>query len=153
MDLVDKEDDVIACSVVAVGFLHLLDDALQSVFKFTLIHRTGYQCAHIERIDLFLLQVLGHVAAHDTLCQAFGDGGLACTRLSNQHGVVLGSTTQDLQHTSDLLVTAYHGVKLALSSQLAQVLGILVQRLLTLLLGVRIIHVCCHSSIYFNVLF
>ena len=148
VDLVDEEDDVVAGGIVAVGFLHLLDDALQSVLELALVHCTGYQCAHVERVDLLLLQVLGYVTAHDTLCQALRNGGLACTRLADQYGVVLGPSTQDLQHTSDFLVTTNHGVELSLSGELTQVLGILVQCLLTLLLGVWIIHVCCHSSIY-----
>ena len=61
VDLVDKEDDL------PVGLGHLVHYGLESLFELALVLRTSDQCAHVEREDLFALQVLGHVAAHDAV--------------------------------------------------------------------------------------
>ena len=76
VDFVDEEDDV------ALGVCHLFDDALETLLKLALVFGTGHQRAHVEREELFVLQVLGHVAAHDTLGQSLHDGGLARSRLT-----------------------------------------------------------------------
>ena len=83
--LIDEEDDA------AVGLHHLIDDALEPLFKLAFVLGAGNELAHVERIDLLVAQVLGHVAAYDSLRQAFHDGGLAGARLADEHGVVLGS--------------------------------------------------------------
>ena len=83
VNLVDKEDDA------PFGLRHLVDDALQSLLELTLILRTSYQRAHIERIELLVLQVLWHIATDDTPCETFHDSGLTRTRLTDQDRVVL----------------------------------------------------------------
>ena len=83
MNLVDEEDDF------AFGLRHLLHNTLQSLLELTLVLRTGQQCTHVEREELLVLQVLRHVAAHDSLGETFHDGGLTRTRLTYQDRVVL----------------------------------------------------------------
>ena len=123
MDLVDEEDDA------TLGLRHLVDDRLQTLLELTLILRTSDQRTHIERVELLVLQVLRHVATNDTACQSFDDGGLTRTRLTNQNRVVLRTTRQDLQHATNLVVTSDDRVELTLTSQVDQILGILLQRL------------------------
>ena len=74
-------------------------------------------------------QALGHVALDDTEGQAFHDGRLAHPGLTDEHGVVLGTTGQDAHHTADLGITADDRVHLALTGGFHQVTGVLAQGL------------------------
>ena len=83
VDLVDEKDDA------PIGGSHLVDNALQALFKLTLVLRTCHQGAHVEREELLVLQVLRYVTTHNTLGQSLDDGGLTRTGLTNQDWVVL----------------------------------------------------------------
>ena len=76
VNLVDEQDNLALC----LG--NLVDNRLEAFLKLALVLGTGNQGTHVERVDLFLLQVLGHVAAHDALRQSLDDGGLACAGLT-----------------------------------------------------------------------
>ena len=69
-----------------------------------------------------------HVAAHDALREALGDGGLADAGLADEAGVVLRPAAQDLDRPLDLVVAPDHGVQLARAGQLRQVATVLVER-------------------------
>ena len=71
VDLVDEEDD----ASIALG--HLVDDTLETLLKFTFVFGASHKCTHVEAVELLVLEVLGHVASHDTFGQSFHDGGLA----------------------------------------------------------------------------
>ena len=129
--LVDKEDDV------ALALLHLVDDRLESFLKLTLVLGSSHQGTHVERIDLLVLEVLGHVASQDTVGQTLYNGGLTRTRLTNQDRVVLGPSAQDLQHATYLFVTSNHGVQFATTSCFAEVDGIFLQRLVGIFARLR----------------
>ena len=126
---------------MASRLLHFFDYALQSLLELALVHRAGDERAHVERVDLLLLEVLGHVAAHDALRQAFDDGRLARAGFADQDGVVLGSSAQYLQHAAYLLVASDDGVELAFACPLAEVLCVLVERTFLLLVVVGLIGV------------
>ena len=132
VDLVDEQQDV---AVAGHDFLH---DGLQTLLEFTLVLRTRDQGTHVERVDHLRLQVLGHVAVDDPVCDTLGDGGLADTRLTHEDRVVLGTPREDLQHAADLLVTADHRVELARTGLFVEVDGILAQRIELLLGGLGI---------------
>ena len=72
---------------------------------------------------------LGHVAGDDPLREPLGDRGLADARLADQHRVVLRAAREDLDHATDLLVAADHGIELALLGGLGQVAAELRERL------------------------
>ena len=132
MDFVDEKNDF------AVAALHFVHDGFQAFFKFTLILCSRNQGAHVERVNLFGAQVLGHVAAHDAVSETLGDGGLSHTRLTDQTGVVLGAAAENLEHAAYLLVSADHGVELARAGAFVEIDGILRQgvvRLLRILIG------------------
>ena len=76
---------------------------------------------------MLVLQVLGHIATDNTTCKAFDDGGLTRTGFANQDRIVLGTTTQDLEQTTNLVITANDGVELTLAGKVDEVLGILLQ--------------------------
>src|SRR4051812_6904038 len=79
--LVDEENDV-----AALG--DLLHHLLQALLELSAVLRTGDQRRQVERVDLLVLEQLGHLAARDPLGEALDDGGLADARLADQHGVV-----------------------------------------------------------------
>lgn len=55
----------------------------------------------------------------------FADAGF-----SDQHGIVLRPSRQNLDHTPDLLVAPDHGVQFSLAGELGQISAILLQRLI-----------------------
>ena len=123
MDLVDEEDDA------ALGLRYLVDDALQALLKLTFVFRTSHQGSHIERVELFVLQVLRHIATNDTSCETFDDGGLTSTRLTYKDRIVLSTTGEDLQQTTDLIITSDNGVELTLTGKVNEILGVFLQAL------------------------
>ena len=83
--------------------------------------------AHVECHDALALQALGHVSAHDPLCEPFDNRRFADTWRANQHGVVLSAPGKDLNDPSNLVVTADDRVQLALASERRQIPPILLE--------------------------
>src|SRR6185436_1371041 len=50
---------------------------------FAPVLRAGDQGTHVHRNDSLVLQTFGHVAADDSQCQTFDDGGLADARFAD----------------------------------------------------------------------
>ena len=130
--LVDEQDNT------PIGFRHLVDDALQALLELTLVLGTSYQGTHVKRVELLVLQVFRHVATYDTSRQSFDDGRLTRTGFTDEYRVVLRAAAQDLQHTTNLIVTANDGVELTMTGQLHQVLGVLLQRLVVVVGTLRL---------------
>ncbi len=143
VNLVDEHDDA------PLTARHLVDDALEPLLKFALVLRTGHQRAHVERVELFVFQVFGHVAAHNTLCQPLHDGGFARSRLTYQDRVVFRSAAQDLQQPPDFVVASDNGVEFALPRQFHQVLGIFLQTLVVVV-GVLALHTLPLSKVAYG---
>ena len=108
--LVDEQDDVAAGA-------DLLEHLLQALLEVTAVARTGDQRAQVQRVELLVLERLGHLALDDALGQPLDDGGLADAGLADQHRVVLGPPGQDLHDPLDLLLPADHRVQLALAGR------------------------------------
>src|SRR5680860_71812 len=89
VDLVDEQDDVAAGP-------DLLQDLLQALLEVTAVARTGNKGTQIQRVDLLVLERLGHLALDDVLGQALDDDGLADAGLADQDRVVLGAPGQHL---------------------------------------------------------
>ena len=123
MDLVDEENDA------ALGLRHFVDDAFEAFLKFSLVLRACHECAHVERVELLVFQVLRHVAAHDALRQSLYDGRFARARLADKNGVVLGAAREDLQHAAYLFVAPDDGVEFAFARLAHEVAGIFFQSL------------------------
>mmetsp|Transcript_28659 Transcript_28659/g.77145 ORF Transcript_28659/g.77145 Transcript_28659/m.77145 type:complete len:253 (+) Transcript_28659:445-1203(+) len=123
MNLVDEEDDL------ALGVLHLGQHRLQPLLKLATELGTGDERAHVERDELLPLEGLRHVARHDPLRHALGDGGLAHARLTEQDGVVFGPPAEDLDRAANLVVAADHGVELAVRRGEGEVGAVLVKGL------------------------
>ena len=118
VDFIDKQDDF------ALGLGNLVDDRFEAFLKLALIFGASNQCAHVERIDLFALQILGNIAAYNALCQSLNNSCFSGSRLTDKDGIVLGTTTQDLQYASDFVVTADNGIEFTLASAFVKVDGI-----------------------------
>ena len=104
MNLIYKEDYLTGC------FHYFVDDTFKSLLKLTLIFRTGNERTHIEGVDKFLLQVLRHVTAHDTMSQALRYRRLTDAGFTNKNRVIFCPSAQYLQYPTDLVVTSYDGV-------------------------------------------
>ena len=122
MDLVDEEHDVTAG-------LDLLEDLLQALLEVTAVPGTCHQRPQVEGVDLLVAQGLRDVAADDGLAQALDDGGLADTRLTDQHRVVLGTAAEHRHDPLDLADAADHRVQAVLASSLGEVTAELVEHL------------------------
>ena len=119
MNLIDEEDDF------AVRFDDFFDDSFEALLKFALVFCTGYQGAHIEREDLAVLQVLGHLAVDYFHCYTLGYGGFAHAGLANEDRVVFGPSGQNLEDPSYLVIPAYHRVEFSCCRGLVKVDGVL----------------------------
>ena len=120
VQLVDEQDDVAAGA-------DLLEHLLQALLEVTAVAGAGHQRAEVERVELLVLQRLGHLTVHDGLGQALDDGGLADAGLADQHRVVLGAPGQHLHDPLDFLLAADDRVELALQGGGGQVAAELVE--------------------------
>mmetsp|Transcript_26776 Transcript_26776/g.58372 ORF Transcript_26776/g.58372 Transcript_26776/m.58372 type:complete len:1072 (-) Transcript_26776:90-3305(-) len=118
--LINHQNDVVV-------LLDLIHELLQTLLKLTTVLGTGNQQTHVKGDDLLALNGLRHVTVADLLGQTLSHGGLAHTRLTDKARVVLGTTTQNLDHTLNLLLAAHHGIQLALGSLLGEVSTVLLQ--------------------------
>ena len=123
VQLVDEADDL------AVGIDDFLHHGLQAVFEFAAELGAGDHGAQVDGHQLLVLELVGDVAAHDALRQAFDDGGLAHAGLADQHRIVLGAPAQHLHDAADFVFAADHRVELALAGGLGQVVGVALQGL------------------------
>ena len=112
--------------------MHLLEDGFQTFLKLTTIFCAGNKRAHIKRQQRFIGKRLWHLTIDDPLCQPFGNCGLANTWLANQHGVVFGTTRQNLHGAANLGLAANHRVQLAIARGIGQIGGEFAQRFMCL---------------------
>ena len=126
VELVDEQDDV-----AALG--DLLHHLLEALLELAAVLRAGDERRQVERVDLLVLEQLGHVGVGDALGEALDDGGLAHAGLADEHRVVLRAAREDLHDPLDLGLAADDGVELALGGELGQVAAELVEQLRGLL--------------------
>ena len=129
MHLVDKRDDL------TVGVLDLLEHRLQSLLELTAVLGARDHGGEIETDEPLVLEARGYVTFDDALGKPLDDGGLADTRLADQHRVVLRATTQHPDHPADLLIATDHRIEFALAGPLGEVETEPLERLV-LILGV-----------------
>ena len=113
--LVDERDDL------TVGVLDLLEHRLQSLLELTAVLGAGDHGGEIETDEPLVLEARGYVTFDDALGKPLDDGGLADTRLADQHRVVLRATTQHADHPADLLIATDHRIEFALAGPLGEV--------------------------------
>ncbi|MNH40867.1 hypothetical protein D3C79_1022490 [compost metagenome] len=74
-------------------------------------------------------QQVGHLAIDDSLGQAFRNGRLADTGLTDQQRVILAATRKDLRHTLDFQLTTDQRINAPLTGLFVEVAGIGIQRI------------------------
>jgi len=84
--------------------------------------------AQVQRADAAALDTVGYPLGRDARRDALDDGGLADTRMTDQHRVVLGAPPQNLQCPANFRLTADYRVELALRRPHHQIDGVVVQR-------------------------
>src|ERR1017187_4338783 len=124
VQLVDEADDF------AVGIDDLLDHRLEAVFELAAELGASDHAAEIDGHQLFVLELIGHVAAEDALGESFDDGGFADAGFADEHGVVLGAAAEHLHDAADLVFAADHGIEFALAGGFGEIVGVAFQRLI-----------------------
>src|SRR5688572_24051059 len=124
MHLVDQDHELSLC------FSDLLENCFQPLLEFPPELRPRDQCAEVECKEALVAETFGDVAVSDSLCKPFRDSCLSYTRLTDQHGIVLGAARQDLDHTPDLLVASDHGIEFSFSRCFSQITRITLQCLI-----------------------
>ena len=119
--LVDKQDNV-------VGFGRLLDHVLEALLKLTAILGARDKTRQVERPDILVHKILGHIASSNLLRQALDDSRLAHAGIAQDKRIVLGAARKDLHHALDFLFAANHGVELAVARLLREVSRKLLER-------------------------
>ena len=114
VDLVDEHDHV------GVG-LQLLHQGLQTLLKLSAVLCSCHHARHVEGVDMLAKEHRTRMMVGDELCQSFHDGTLTYTRLTDQDGVVLLPSAQDLNDTLDLFLSTYAGIELSVEGCLCQV--------------------------------
>src|SRR5581483_6868829 len=105
-----------------------LNGCLQAFLELAPEAAPGDHRAQVKADHTLAKQNLGHVIVGNLLRQPFDDGGLANTRLADQHRVVLGAPAQNLDHAQDFVVAPDHRVEFALLRHACQVAAVLFER-------------------------
>lgn len=106
----------------------LLNHVLEALLKLTAILGARDKTRQVERPDVLVHKVLGHVAGSNLLCQALDDRCLAHAGIAQDKRVVLGAARKDLHHALDFLFATDHGVELTVARLLREVGGELLER-------------------------
>ena len=120
--LVDKQDNV-------VGFGGLLDHVLEALLKLTAILGARDKTRQVERPNILVHEVLGHVAGCNLLSQALDDSRFAHAGVAQDKRIVLGAARKDFHHALDFLFATNHGVELTVAGLLRKVGGELLKRI------------------------
>ena len=133
MQLVNEDDGVLR-------FHQLLHDCLQTFFELAAILGAGDNQREVEGQNALIREKGRYFAVRDALRQAFHDGRLAHARLSDEHGVVLGAATENLDDALQFAFAADQGIELRVHGGLGEVAGKFAeQRSLALPLGLRLL--------------
>ena len=103
--LVDEEDRL---AVLFKGAEELDDFFLE----LAAVGRSGHQARKIQSEDFLAKQRFGYFAFHDSLGQAFHDGGLADAGFAQKHGIVLLPAAQNDGETVYLFFTSDQRIEL-----------------------------------------
>ena len=120
VDLVDEEDDV------AAG-LDLLEHLLEALLEIAAVARTGDEGTEVERVELLVVEGLGHRVIGDRLGEPFDDRRLADTGLTDEDRIVLGTAAEDLHDPLGLAAAADDRVETLFARRLREVAAELVK--------------------------
>ena len=124
VQLIDEQDNP------ALALLDLVQHRLEAFLKFAAEFRAGNQRAHIQGEDFAVFEVVRHVPAHNTQCQAFRNSGFADAGFADQHRIVLRLAGQNTDDVSNLVVAADHRVELMVLCKFNQILAVFGERVI-----------------------
>jgi hypothetical protein len=104
VQLVEEEHDA------AVGGGHLVDEPAQPLLELPAVLGTGDEPGEVDGHDATPRRP-GHGAGGDARGDALDDRGLADARVADEHRVVLGAASQDLEDGGDLPLASDHRVE------------------------------------------
>jgi hypothetical protein len=104
---VDEEDDRFGRT------FDLRDDLLHAVLEFALHACAGLKKTKIETHDLDALKEGRNLVVHDHERHAFNERGFTNAAVANDDRVVLSTTTEDVDHLSNLALATEDGIDLA----------------------------------------
>ena len=136
MQLVNKQDNLPAAA------LHVFQDSLQTLFKFSPVFGPRYESTHIQGKYFFIFQSLGHIPTDDTLCQPFHNRRLAYARFSDQDRIVFCLTGQDTDNIPYFIVSPNDRIQFLIPCFFYQVLPVFLQRIIS-----RLRVIACDSLI------
>ncbi|MOA09886.1 hypothetical protein D3C78_1297470 [compost metagenome] len=122
MDLVDEQDRL-------WPFTQFVEQRLEALLEVTTVLGAGQQRTEVQGVDHALRQQVRHLAIDDSLGQAFRNGRLADTGLTDQQRVILAATRKDLRHTLDFQLTTDQRINAPLTGLFVEVAGIGIQRI------------------------
>ncbi len=99
----------------------------ESLLEFTAVLAASHHAANVQRHHALAHQHIRHLALHNALRQSFNHGALAHTRFTNQHGIVLRATNQNLNQTRDFHIAPNHRIQLVILRAFGQVAAVLHQ--------------------------
>ena len=85
---------------------HFVDQSFDSRLKLSSELGAGHKGGQIQKLNLLILQLVGHLPRHDPLSKSFGNGRFAHTRFTDQTGIVLLMAAENLHKTGKLPVSA-----------------------------------------------
>ena len=133
MNLINHQNDVAA-------LLDLGNQTLHAALKLTTELRAGYQCRQIQQKYFLVPELIRHFPGGNPLGQALSDGSLTDTGLTNQAGVVLLPTVQNLDDSLGLNIPTNHLIQLAGPGPGGQIHAVTVQEfMLFVLLFLRLL--------------
>ncbi len=128
VNFIDEQDGVALLA-------QLRQHRLQPLLEIAAILGARHQRAQIQGVHRGVAQHIRHLAVHDHLGQALGDGGLADPGLADEQRVVLAPPTENLNGALDLLAAADQRIDATLPRHFVEVAGEILQRLGALVVG------------------
>ena len=114
MQLIDEKNNI-----GALGYFFY--DILYPLLKLTAIFSPGYHAGHIKHYKAFVPHLLRYDPPRYALGKPLHDSSLSDSRLSDQAGIILSPSAQDLHDTSDFRLSPYDRIKKSLLSLACEV--------------------------------
>ncbi len=105
----------------------LRNDPLDPLLKFAPVLGASHHSCHIQRHHALSAHRLRHILLLDPLCESFYDGSLAHARLTDQAGVILRTTAENLDQPLDLRFSSDRHIQTVIGCQPGQIPAILIQ--------------------------
>ena len=118
VDLVNEKDNL------AFLLSQFIQYCFEALFELTAKLCSSNERPHIKCQDLLVLQTLRHFSINDSLRESFNDCSFTNTRFPDQQRVILGAALQDLDSSTNFIITADDGVELTLLGPFSQIDGV-----------------------------